>query len=189
MLSTYDCGFAHPPVLLRLGQGMRNDYDGIADKGECRCEGDPFEHALLGLGDIIVDKLLDEVAGGIGGRERLSSRTGCGRFGDISIRFRGGNAADGEGSQKEDEHNDGIGILQHGDGGAHRAGVGPSLVVVVVVVHVVRPSHDVALSPRWCETRQRDSRVAETGGEEIGKGRRESRLWKRNAVTCCTRAH
>ena len=166
---------------------MRNDDDGIADKGECRCERHPFEDTLLGLGDIIVDELLDEVAGGIGGRQRLSSRAGCGRFGDISIRFRGGNAADGEGSEEEDEHNDGIGILQHGDGGAHRAGVGPSL--AVVVVHVVRPSHAVALSPRICEARQRDSRVAETGGEEIGKGRRECRWWKRNAVTCCTWAH
>jgi hypothetical protein len=164
LLSTYHSGFADPPMLLLLGQGMRNDDDGIADKGESRGQRDPFEDSLLGLGDIIMDEPLDEVAGRIGGRERLSSRTESSRFGDISIRFRGGNAAEGEGSQKEDEHNDGIGILQHSDGGAHRAGVGPSL--AVVVVDEERPSHDEAsLSLHWrvrpgCE----DSRVAETGG-------------------------
>lgn len=133
LLATYHDGFASPPVLLRLGQSVGNDYDRVADKGEGRGQRDPFKDALLGVRDIIVDQLLDEVAGRIGGRKRLSPRAGCGRFGDIRIRFRSGNAANGEGSQKEDEHNDGIGILQDGDGVAHRAGIGPSLVVVVAV--------------------------------------------------------
>jgi hypothetical protein len=61
---------------------------------------------------------------------------------------------------------------------------------VVVVVSVVRTSHDEAslhLHARpGCEDSQGVAETGEWGGERIGKGKRESRWWKRNAVTCCT---
>lgn len=129
---TYHDGFASPPVLLFLDQGMGDDEDGIVDKGKSSGERDPFENSLLGVGDMVVGSPLDKIAGWVGGGQRLASRAGCSRFGDISIRLGGGDAAGGEGGQKENKHNDGVGILQDGRDGADRACIGPTVVVEVV---------------------------------------------------------
>ena len=101
-------------MLLLLDQGMGDDEDRIADKGEGGGEGDPFEESFLRVGDIVMDRLLDKIAGWVGCGQRLAPGPGCSRFGDISIRLGGGDAAGGEGGEEEDEHNDGIGILQDG---------------------------------------------------------------------------
>ena len=76
-------------------------------------------------------RLLDKIPGRVGCGQRLASRAKCSRFGDISIRFRGGNAAVGKGSQKENKHNDRVGILQDGRGGTNWTGIAPSVVDVV----------------------------------------------------------
>jgi hypothetical protein len=97
---------------------MRDDYDRVADKGECSCQRHPLEQPLLRLRDIVVDRLLHEVPGRVGRGQRLASRARRGRFGDISIRIRCGDAAEGKSRQEENEHNNRIGILYNGDGTA-----------------------------------------------------------------------
>jgi hypothetical protein len=125
----YHDRFACPPLLLGHDQRMRNDEDRVANEGEGRGQRDPFKDALLRLGDIVVDGFFDKVAGWVGRGQRLASRAGGGGLGDISIRIRGGNAADGEGGQEEDEQENGIGILHDGDGRAQCCGVDPARVV------------------------------------------------------------
>lgn len=117
-------------MLLLHDQRVSDDNNRIGDKGEGRGERHPLKDALLGLGDIIVHRLLDKVARGVGGRQRLASRAGGGGLGDISIRIGGGDAADGEGYEEEEQEEDGIGILQDGDNGGQGRVVGPACVVV-----------------------------------------------------------
>lgn len=123
---TYHDSFAGPVLLSGLDQGVGNDNNGIADKGEGGGEGDPFKEALLGVGDVVVGRLLDEVAQRIRGGQRLASRAERGGFCDISIRIRGDDAAQGKSGEEEGEHNDGVGILQDGDGLAQRVGMAPA---------------------------------------------------------------
>ena len=66
------------------------------------------------------------VARGVGCGQRLASRARGGGLGDISIRIRRGDAADGEGHEEEKEHNDGVGILQCPDGLVQGLGMAPS---------------------------------------------------------------
>lgn len=103
---------AGPPLLGLLDNGVGDGDGGIAGKGGSGKQRQPGEEQLLRVGDVVVDGPLHKVAGGIGGGQRLASRACGGGFCDISIRIRGGNAADGEGEQEEDEQKDGIAVLQ-----------------------------------------------------------------------------
>jgi hypothetical protein len=148
LCSAYHDRLAGPPMLLLHDQRVGNDQDRVADEGQSRGKGDPFEDALLRVRDVVVDRSLHKVASRVGCGQRLASRAGGGGFGDISIRIRGGNAAGGEGGQEEDEHKDGIGILQHRDGFAQRGGIGPASIVVGEEVqpgHVQLSGHDERL--------------------------------------------
>jgi hypothetical protein len=59
-------------VLLLHDQRVRNDDDRVADKGEGRGQREPLEDALLRLRNIIMDRLLDEVACRVGRGQRLA---------------------------------------------------------------------------------------------------------------------
>ena len=111
--------FLAGPEALRFGRQCMCDGDnGVSNEGEGGGQRQPFEDTLLGVGDVVVGGALDEVAEGIGGRQRLASRAGGGGFGDISIRFRGDYRARSEGRQEPHKQYYGIDPLQHGDGAA-----------------------------------------------------------------------
>jgi hypothetical protein len=98
-------------VLVLFGEGLSNDEDRVADEGQGCGQRQPLEDALLRLGDMVVGRLLDKVAGGIGGGQELAARASGGGLSDISIRIRGDDAAGGEGGQEEDEQNERVGVL------------------------------------------------------------------------------
>jgi hypothetical protein len=125
----YHDRLAGPPVLLLHDQRVRDDQHRVADKRQGRGERGPLEDALLRLRHVVMDRPLDEVARGIRRGQRLAPGARRGRFGDVSIRIRRGNAARGEGGQEEDEHDDGIGVLQDRHGLAQARGRAPSQVV------------------------------------------------------------
>jgi hypothetical protein len=125
----YHDRLAGPPVLLFHDQRVRDDQHRVADEGQGRGQREPFEDALLRLGNVVVDRALDEVARGVRRGQRLASRAGGGGFGDINIRISRGDAAGGEGGEEEDQHDDGIGILQHRNRLAQARGRPPSQVV------------------------------------------------------------
>ena len=158
---------------------MGNDQHRVADEGQGRGKGDPFEEALLGVGDIVVDGSLHKVASRVGCGQWLASRAGGGGFGDISIRIRGGNAAGGEGGQEEDEHKDGIGVLQHCDGVAQCGGVGPASSVVVgeevQLGHVRVSGHDERL--------REGDRLSSAGCGVLERGRNGGGCYKRHTDT------
>ena len=111
-------------MLVLFGEGLSNDEDRVADEGQGGGQRHPLEDTLLRLGDMIVGRLLDKVAGGVGGGQQLAARASGGGLSDISIRIRGDDAAGGEGGQEEDEDKQRIGVLQDGDGARQALGEG-----------------------------------------------------------------
>lgn len=93
-------------------QRMRDDEHRVGDEGQGGSQREPLKDPLLRVRDIVVGGPFDEVARGIGCGERLAPRARSGWFGDISIRIRGGDAADSEGRQEEEEHEDGVRIVE-----------------------------------------------------------------------------
>jgi hypothetical protein len=120
--TTYDDGLASPPLLVAFGEGLSNDEDRVADEGQGSGQRHPLEDALLRLGDMVVGRLLDKVAGGIGRGQELAARASGGGLSDISIRIRGDDAAGGEGGQEEDEQDERVGVLEDGDGARQALG-------------------------------------------------------------------
>jgi hypothetical protein len=164
-------------MLFLLRQRVHNDEHRVGDEGEGCGQREPLEDPLLGVGDIVVDGALDKVARGVSCGQGLASRARGGGLGDISIRTRRGDAADGEGHEEEQEHNDGVGILQCPDGLVQRLGMAPSRGIggeeSQVELELQFRVHDVLLL-RSSETRMRGL----TGGRDRkrdGRGREGGR--------------
>lgn len=152
---------------------MRNDHDRVAHKCKCSSQRDPFKDPLLRLRNVIVDRLFDEVASGVGCGERLASWAGCGGFGDISIRISGCDAADCKGGQKEEHQEDWVGVLEHCDCLAEGGSMAPSLGFrggEAQIGHLVHSSHDVGSLHVEVRPGCEGSPVAEGNGEEEGDG-------------------
>ena len=87
--------------------------------------------------------LLDEVAGGVGCGQRLASRASRGRFGDISIRFGCCYAAESEGRQEEEQHEQRVGILEDCEDMMDGGSMLPARLTVVQVAVQQLGGHDV----------------------------------------------
>lgn len=84
-------------MLTLLRQYLRNHEHRACKEGQRRSRRDTFEATLSGLRNVIVDSLLDEVAGGVDCGQRLASIAGLDWSDEIRISFEGDHAADSEG--------------------------------------------------------------------------------------------
>ena len=93
---------------------MSEDYDDIADEAERNSHREPLEEQLLRLGEVHT-RILRRVFDGLGVfGERLPARPeGGGRRSGVVIIITGsGDAADGEGDEVDEEHDQRVGDLQ-----------------------------------------------------------------------------
>lgn len=180
-MPTYHDVVASPPMLRLVHDGVGEAHCGIADEGGGGEEGQPGEEQLLRVCDVVVGRLLDKVAGRIGCGQGLASGARGGWFGDIRIRIRGGNAADGECDEEEDEQEYGVRVLQNDEGIANGAGVFPELVVVEGGRRGREERHGGWLRERGGSGRSADSPVDEERGEgEESWGRWECEVRERS---------
>lgn len=168
---------------------MRDDEDGIAEEGQGHGQREPLEDSLLRWRDVVVDRLLDKVAGGVGCGQRLASRAGGGRFGDVGVGVCRGDAAEGEGGQEEDQHKQRVGILQHGEDVVQGGGMLPAWLLGVQLAVVQLGGHGASgvRSARSCARLAAVEGRGWVGGGEV-QGQRAVRrptTRRRLHTPCC----
>lgn len=170
-------------MLALLRQRLRDDEDRVAEKRQGHGQREPLEDPLLGRRDVVVDRLLDKVAGGVGCGQRLASGAGRGRFGDVGVGVGCGDAADGEGGQEEDQHEQRVGVLQDGEGIVQRSSVLPARRLAVQLA-VGQLGHG-ASAVRGARSLRLTAVAAGRWRDEGGRGGR----WKSGATAATRRLH